>query len=559
MRVNYLIHKDYFSRRTEYVIRTIAGRLGYPYKIIKESKSIRKQDLTITYVRAEDLDNSPRDASLSIYNSNQIDQLEEVERSINLFEKKKQTIPIVGKRLVTEDLPGWKLGKNGIYYKKNRSNPWLIPIDIFLNVFFHFSRFEEKWRHFTEETLTDHSSSILSRYQNLKVPAVDVLIDHLNLIIRDRIKQDRKIAVRVLPWPGGEDMGVAFTHDIDITRGLRLKTRLVKKGEGYLYKLLGKPEILENAKKEIKEKDAQSWNLPELITHYRERNWSATFFFIAKIMEGTHLRYNIFSSKFKRLFKQLTDDKHEIALHPSKFAFDRPRYYREEKRRLENASGFKVRGMRQHYLRAKFPRLWVLAERAALDYDSSLGYNFQAGFRAGTTHPFKTFDVFGNKPLSLTEFSLHLFEYNLPDSGVNIEESKKTISDLAEEVTRYNGLLVSLLHPSNFVHSPYKELWDYFERILLRKKIFVATLSEHLAWLRTRERVNINLIYGRRNLPKIDINLPGDQKKVSIEIIGEVKPVSDDKYDLKMIAKGCYCILANESKIIVSLSKISRS
>jgi peptidoglycan/xylan/chitin deacetylase (PgdA/CDA1 family) len=559
MRVNYLFHKDYYSRRTEYVIRTIAGRLGYPYKIIKEAKSIRKQDLTITYVADGDLDQLPQHTGLSIYNSRQIDHLEQVEQSINLFEQKNITVPIVGKRLVSDDLPDWKMGKNGIYYKKNRSNPWLISIDIFLNVFFHFSRFEEKWRHFTEETSTDHSSSILSRYQNLRVPAVDVLINYLDVIIRDRIRQDRKIAVRVLPWPGGEDMGVAFTHDIDITRGVKFKTRLVKRGEGYLYKLLGKPQPLENAKKEIKEKDAQSWNLPELITHYKERNWTATFFFIAKILEGTHLRYNIFSGKFKRLFKQLTDNKHEIALHPSKFAFDRPRYYREEKRKLENASGVEVKGMRQHYLRAKFPRLWVLAERAALKYDSSLGYNFQAGFRAGTTHPFKTFDVIGNKPLSLTEFSLHLFEYNLPDSGENIEGSKKTISELTDEVTKYNGLLVSLLHPSNFVHNPYKELWLYFEKILLHKNIFVATLSEHLEWLRIRERINVSMIYSRKSLPEIQITFPDDQQKVSIELIGDVKPLPNEKIELKKLGKGSFCLIATEPRCEISLVKMIRS
>lgn len=559
MTVNFLIHKEYFSRRLEYVMSAIAGRLGYPYKIISQSKSVKKQDLTITYLPDKNLDQLPQYASLSIYNSEQLDLLDQAERSITLFKQDGQTIPIVGKRIISDDLPGWKAGKSGIFYRKNRSNSWLVPVDIFLNVFFHFSRFEEKWRHFTEETATDHSSSILSRYQNLKVPAVDVLISYLDVIIRERIRQDKKIAVRVLPWPGGEDMGVAFTHDVDITRGVRLKTRLVKKGEGYIYKLLGKSQPLADVKKEINEKDAQSWNLPELIAHYKKRNWTATFFFIAKIMEGTHLRYNIFSRKFKRLFKQLIDDNHEIALHPSKFAFDRPRYYREEKRKLESASGVEINGMRQHYLRAKFPRLWVLAERAALSYDSSLGYNFQVGFRAGTSHPFKTFDVFENKPLSLTEFSLYLFEYNLPGSGEDIEQSKKTISDLVQEVSKYNGLFVSLLHPSNFVHNPYKELWEYLEKILLRKNLFVSTLSGHLKWLRARERISINMIYSRKNLPQIDISLPGDQKKVSIEVLGDVKPVPGEEYELEKIQKGYFCLSATESKVKISLSKISRS
>jgi len=215
--------------------------------------------------------------------------------------------------------------------------------------------------------------------------------------------------------------------------------------------------------------------------------------------------------------------------------------------------------MRQHYLRAKYPRLWVFAERAGLSYDSSLGYNYQAGFRAGTTHPFKTFDVFGDTPLSLTEFSLHLFEYNLPNLGEDIEQSKKTISELIGEVIKYNGLLVSLLHPSNFVHSPYKELWEYFEKILLQKNIVVATLSEHLKWLRLRERINIQVVYNRKKSPEIGISLPGDQKKVSIEIIGDMRAIPGNNYELEKLSKGFYRILTNESKVTVSLTRINRS
>jgi peptidoglycan/xylan/chitin deacetylase (PgdA/CDA1 family) len=559
MTINFLVQKEYFSRRLDYVVRSIAGRLGYPYKIITESKSIKKQDLTIAYLPEKRLDKIPQYVSVNVFNSEQLTSLEEAERSVNLFERSGQSIPIVGNRLIPGELKGWKRGKNEILYKKLKSDSWLLPIDIFLNVFFHFSRYEEKWRHFTEETATDHSSSILSRYHDLNVPVVDVLIAYLDDIIRDRIKQDKKVALRVLPWPGGEDLGIAFTHDVDITRGFNLKTRVVKTGEGYLHRLLGKSQTLDEAKSEIKEKDEQSWNFPELIDHYSIRKWKATFFFIAKIMEGRHLRYNVFSKKFKNLFKNLKENGHEIALHPSKYSFDRPRYYREEKQKLESATGMDINGMRQHYLRAKFPRLWIFAERASLDYDSSLGYNFQAGFRAGTSHPFKTYDVFDDKPLSLTEFSLHLFEYNLPDSGEDIEKSKSVISELVREVSKYQGLLVSLLHPSNFVHEPYRQLWTYLEEILSKRNLYVATFSEHLMWLRGRERIGIDMLYNRKKIPQIDISLPGGLHSFSFELIGDIKPDSDKKYTLDSIKKGCYCISTKRSKVTLILKKSNQA
>jgi hypothetical protein len=555
MTLNFLIKKDYFSRRLEYTVRIVAGRLGYPYKIISQADKISKRDLTITHFSRKKLEQIPMYSSINIYNSEQLGALDEAEQVINLFEKNDQSIPVIGDRLESGDLKGWRRSGDGIFYRKTKANTWLIPLDLFLNVFYHISRYEEKWRHFTEETATDHSSSILSRYQNLTLPAVDFLISYLDNLIRERIKQDKKNAIRVLPWPNGEDIGVAFTHDVDITRGLPLKLRLVKTGEGYLNKLIGKPHALKKVKQEIHEKDEKSWNFPELIEHYRKKEWKATFFFIAKMMEGRHYRYNVFSNKFKKLFKNLLENDHEIALHPSKFSFDRPRYYREERHKLENASGVEIVGMRQHYLRAKFPRLWNFAERAALGYDSSLGYNYQAGFRAGTTHPFKTFDVFEDKPLSLTEFSLHLFEYNLPGSGEDIDQSKSTLSALVKEVIKYNGLLVSLLHPSNFVHEPYKELWEYLENELLQYRLYVNTLGGHLKWLRSRERITINIKYNRKNIPEIEIAVPGELKSFSFESIGNLKPLPDRKYTLESLKNGYFRLTMKANKVKLKVSK----
>jgi hypothetical protein len=109
------------------------------------------------------------------------------------------------------------------------------------------------------------------------------------------------------------------------------------------------------------------------------------------------------------------------------------------------------------------------------------------------------------------------------------------------------------------VHSPYKELWEYLEKILLRKKIYVTTLSEHLKWSRIRERININVIYNRKNLPEIGISLPGDQKKVSFEILGDMRAIPGEKYKLEKLRKGFYCVLTTESEVNISLSHMNRS
>ena len=238
MNINFLIEKEFFSRRLEYAVRTIARRLGYPYRIIFDQKTLKPHDLSITYHPETIFDQSFTKPGIIIYNSEQIENLDKGERAISLFEWGNHTLPVIGSKADESNLSGWKPDKNGIFYKRTKSGSWLIPVDIFLNVFYHLSRFEERWRHFTEETATDFSTSILSRYQELKVPVVDVLIDYFDAIIRARIRYDKKIAVRVLRWPGGEEMGVALTHDVDITIGVHLSTKLKKKAKGYFQRFL---------------------------------------------------------------------------------------------------------------------------------------------------------------------------------------------------------------------------------------------------------------------------------------------------------------------------------
>jgi peptidoglycan/xylan/chitin deacetylase (PgdA/CDA1 family) len=309
---------------------------------------------------------------------------------------------------------------------------------------------------------------------------------------------------------------------------------------------------------EIEEKDTRAWNFPELINFYTEKGWHATFFFLAKWLEGRHLRYNIRSKKFISLFAQLRQTGHEIALHPSKYAFDKASAYRDEKNKLASVSAVKVQGMRQHYLRAKFPRLWVLAEQAGLLYDASLGYNFQSGFRAGTTFPFQTYDYTEEKLLSLTEFSLHLFEYNLPRSPADDSDFRPVINKVVGQVAKYGGLFVALLHPSNYNREPYRSQWDYLLAALSGYKIFVASLAEHLKWRRQRERIKLAWSGTEEQKQRLMINLPGDLKIFSLEIIGGRLSPGNKHLESEEIGSGCYRLKTSEQKVSVTLISDAR-
>ena len=555
MTINLYIEKETYSRRLAYVVRIIARRLGYPYRLINDPGKIAHPSVTITYSALCHLESSSDLSSIIIVNSEMIHQLEMAEKKIALFEWGSYSLPVIGGVADLKDLKQWQLTSDSVLNHKKVNKRWLIPFDLYLNIFYHLSRFEEKWRYFTDETQTDHATSLLSRYDDLKNPVVDILIRYLDDLIRKKIHQENLTAVRVNHWPGGEEMGVALTHDVDITREINLPEQFLKKTKKLFLKLLARRHARQNLDYELAEKDALAWNFPELITFYAEKHWHATFFFLAKWLEGRHFRYNIRSKKFKYLFHQLRQAGHEIALHPSKFAFDKASAYRDEKNKLGKISGMKIQGMRQHYLRAKFPRLWVMAEKAGLHYDASLGYNFQSGFRAGTTFPFQTYDYSEEKLLSLTEFSLHVFEYNLPQSSANETGANAVIKQVINQVARNGGLFVALLHPSNYRREPYRAQWDFLLDELSRYRIYIASLSEHLKWRRQRERIKLSLTEIDKQKQQLTITLPEDLFYLSTEIIGGRITSADEHLDFEDLGSGCYRMKTSGQKITVTLTK----
>ena len=113
------------------------------------------------------------------------------------------------------------------------------------------------------------------------------------------------------------------------------------------------------------------WKFDELLELYNRIGVNSTFFFLAKPWEGMSYRYNIRHGKFHRLFSDIRQSGHEIGLHSSRFAFDRPKKYYDEKVKLENTLGSSVYGVRQHFLRLKFPTCWQYFENAGFSGGSA--------------------------------------------------------------------------------------------------------------------------------------------------------------------------------------------
>jgi hypothetical protein len=109
-------------------------------------------------------------------------------------------------------------------------------------------------------------------------------------------------------------------------------------------------------------------------------------------------------------------------------------------------------GGRQHYLRCKVPTTWRNCEQVGLVYDSSMGYADYEGFRCGTCHPFRPFDVEQNREMKITEVPLIVMDQTLRRyRKLSPDQAEEQIMQLAKRCKRVGGTFTLLWHNSSLV------------------------------------------------------------------------------------------------------------
>jgi hypothetical protein len=122
-----------------------------------------------------------------------------------------------------------------------------------------------------------------------------------------------------------------------------------------------------------------------------------------------------------------------------------------EKERIETALGEPIFGGRQHYLRFHVPTTWRQWEQAGLQYDSTMGFADYEGFRCGTCHPYRPFDLEQDREMMIEEVPLivmdtSLFHYR----KMSHDQGKDRVLDLACRCAEVGGTFTLLWHNTSF-------------------------------------------------------------------------------------------------------------
>jgi hypothetical protein len=329
-----------------------------------------------------------------------------------------------------------------------------LEVDVFGSAFFMLTRYEEV-------VISDRdrygrfpaSSSVAGRAGLLRSPIVDSYVELLWSALERA-------------WPGlprrSRRFGVLITHDVDdplATLG-RSPPRVVRQlaADLLLRRDLGLAGRRVRAAAAARRGDHRldPYNTFDFLMDVSEHNDNrSAFYFLANRspnpLDGTYVLEHPW---VRSLIGHIHRRGHEVGLHASFHSVSDPARTREEFDRLRavaEAQGVRQEqwGGRQHYLRWENPVTWTNWNGAGLTYDITLAYHDAVGFRTGTCHPYRVFDLLERGPLELEERPFQVMDGTLFSyMSLAPDAAHAAVLELASQCRRFGGSLGLLWHNS---------------------------------------------------------------------------------------------------------------
>lgn len=171
----------------------------------------------------------------------------------------------------------------------------------------------------------------------------------------------------------------------------------------------------------------------------------------------------------------------EVGLHASFDAWNEKNALSQELEAITHLGLPRPCGVRNHYLNFDVLRTPEIQATERLSYDSSVGFNYSAGFPTGTCFPYRLGKIW-ELPMQLMDTSLR----SLEQEGVSPREvCRKTL----DAVKRAGGVLVLNWHTQFLNRNYFSESVGWLEEIVgeaKRDKAWITVPKELIAWWEKR-------------------------------------------------------------------------
>jgi hypothetical protein len=204
-----------------------------------------------------------------------------------------------------------------------------------------------------------------------------------------------------------------------------------------------------------------TWSALQLVKWAVEFNYQPIFYLMAANKGSFDEGYDLETPDCFGLIRTITQAGFEIGLHAGYETMLNINTMNREKERLEKAVRLPVTRIRQHYLRAQTPDTWRIWQETGFLRDSSLCYSDAAGFRCGTCHPYKLFDIEQDREMDVTEEALIVMDTTLFGKlKYPFAEAEKEILLLAANCRTVGGVFCLLWHNTSLIHT--RHHWGQF-------------------------------------------------------------------------------------------------
>ena len=340
---------------------------------------------------------------------------------------------------------------------------------------------------------------------HLRVPEVDLWLAE---------RRDELLATTTLEplWPGEHRFAVCVTHDVDLVSRrstVRQIARYARAGlarngsdRGALLRFARPPaRVASSLRRGVARVPSARETLERSVAIESERGIASSYLFAVPPGGGTS-RYDCAYSPgdlcqfrgraqpISDVMRALAHEGFDVGLHGSYRAGFEPGALARERETLERATGLSVTTTRQHLLHWDIRATPQLQEDAGLRTDSSLGFNRNVGYRAGTSLPFRSFDVQRGHTLRLLEVPLIVQDVALLGSyGLELgwEAAGALVREQIDAAARTGGALTIVFHPDTLIKPDWLALYELTLDYAADEGAWITSLAGLDEWWSARE------------------------------------------------------------------------
>ena len=240
------------------------------------------------------------------------------------------------------------------------------------------------------------------------------------------------------------------THDVDYAWKYLHHSPKVKFGS--LFKKIIKGNFSE-AKQQIKvlnQKEKDPYDTFDYLKDLAEKHQIETIFFWLLGDYSTFDKNHHWKNNAQKDLINNISTWAKIGIHPSYQSNFEKNKLTTEINRLEKIINQPIKKSRQHFIKLSFPHTYQQLLINEISEDFTMGFPHQLGFRAGTSTPFKWFDLSTNQQTLLKIYPFVAMDVTLKNYlKLTPKQALEEIKRLKQTIKATNGTFITLFHQSN--------------------------------------------------------------------------------------------------------------